>query len=48
MLRWVIPFLEWKLKGDARFAAFFDAPVPPGVELAASPGGSDAPASAPR
>lgn len=37
VLRFVIPFLEWKLKGDARFAAFFDQPVPPGVLFDAQP-----------
>jgi dienelactone hydrolase len=31
VLRWVIPFLEWKLRGDESFAAFFEAPEPPGV-----------------
>jgi predicted dienelactone hydrolase len=36
VLRWVIPFLEWKLKGDATFAAFFDSP-PPGVQFDAQP-----------
>jgi predicted dienelactone hydrolase len=30
VLRWVIPFLEWKLRGDETFAAFFEAPQPPG------------------
>ncbi len=37
VLRWVIPFLERYLKGDDRFAAFFDAPTPPGVEVDAAP-----------
>ena len=37
VLRWVIPFLEWKLRGDERFAAFFDAPAPVGVDVAAVP-----------
>ena len=37
VLRWVIPFLEWKLKGDTRFAAFFDAPAPAGVDVAGAP-----------
>ena len=36
VLRWVIPFLEWKLKGDDKFAAFFDSP-PPGVLFDAQP-----------
>ena len=36
MLRWVIPFLEWKLKGDDSFAAFFESP-PPGVLFDAQP-----------
>jgi predicted dienelactone hydrolase len=31
VLRWVIPFLEWRLGGDDTYAAFFEAPVPPGV-----------------
>jgi predicted dienelactone hydrolase len=31
VLRWVIPFLEWRLGGDDAFAAFFEAPQPPGV-----------------
>jgi predicted dienelactone hydrolase len=30
VLRWIIPFLEWRLGGDATFAAFFEAPQPPG------------------
>ena len=37
VMRYVIPFVEWKLKGDQRFAAFFDAPTPPGVEFDAQP-----------
>jgi predicted dienelactone hydrolase len=37
VLRWVIPFLERYLKGDDRFAAFFDEPVPPGVLYDAAP-----------
>jgi dienelactone hydrolase len=37
VLRWVIPFLERYLKGDDRFAAFFDEPVPAGVEYDAEP-----------
>jgi dienelactone hydrolase len=36
VLRWVIPFLEWKLKGDDTFAAFFESP-PPGVLFDAQP-----------
>ena len=36
VLRWVIPFLEWKLKGDETFAAFFESP-PPGVLFDAQP-----------
>ena len=31
--RWVLPFLERHLRGDASFAAFFTAPPPPGVLL---------------
>jgi predicted dienelactone hydrolase len=31
VLRWVIPFLEWKLGGKEEFASFFDAPQPAGV-----------------
>lgn len=34
VLRWVIPFLEWRLGGDETFAAFFEAPQPPGVVVA--------------
>ena len=30
VLRWIIPFLEWRLGGDETFAAFFEAPQPPG------------------
>jgi dienelactone hydrolase len=30
VLRWIIPFLEWRLGGDETFAAFFAAPQPPG------------------
>jgi dienelactone hydrolase len=37
VMRWVIPFLEWKLKGDESFAAFFDQPVPAGVQFDAQP-----------
>jgi predicted dienelactone hydrolase len=37
VLRWVIPFLERYLKGDDRFDAFFDQPVPPGVVYDAAP-----------
>jgi len=33
VLRWAIPFLEWRLKGDDTFAAFFDAPQPVGVTV---------------
>ncbi|HXJ35536.1 MAG TPA: hypothetical protein VMS22_15995 [Candidatus Eisenbacteria bacterium] len=33
VLRWVIPFLEWYLKGDDRFAAFFETPQPVGVTV---------------
>ena len=33
VLRWAIPFLEWRLKGDDTFAAFFDAPQPVGVSV---------------
>ena len=36
VLRFVIPFLELYLKGDARFAAFFESP-PPGVLFDAAP-----------
>ena len=36
VLRWVIPFVEWKLKGDETFAAFFQSP-PPGVQFDAQP-----------
>ena len=36
VLRWVIPFLELYLKGDDRFAAFFESP-PPGVLFEAAP-----------
>jgi len=36
VLRYVIPFLEWYLKGDDTFAAFFEAP-PPGVLFDAVP-----------
>jgi predicted dienelactone hydrolase len=31
VLRWVLPFLEWRLGGNDGFAAFFEAPQPPGV-----------------
>lgn len=37
VLRWVIPFLEWQLRGDARFSAFFEPPTPPGVLFDAAP-----------
>jgi hypothetical protein len=37
VLRWVIPFLERYLKGDASFAAFFDPPVPPDETFEAAP-----------
>jgi dienelactone hydrolase len=30
VLRWIIPFLEWRLRGDETFASFFEAPQPPG------------------
>jgi dienelactone hydrolase len=33
VVRWVVPFLEWYLKGDARFAAFFATPQPVGVTV---------------
>jgi dienelactone hydrolase len=36
VLRWVIPFLEWHLKGDDTFAAFFEVPSP-GVLFDAAP-----------
>jgi len=35
--RWVLPFLDWQLKGEAQAAAFFLAPPPPGVVLTAVP-----------
>ena len=31
VLRWVIPFLEWRLRGDDTFAAFFTLPRPAGL-----------------
>jgi hypothetical protein len=31
VLRWAVPFLEWRLKGDQTAAAFFEAPQPVGV-----------------
>jgi predicted dienelactone hydrolase len=37
VLRWVVPFLEWRLRGDERFAAFFEQPVPKGVLFEAAP-----------
>jgi hypothetical protein len=37
VMRFVIPFLEWKLRGDDTFAAFFDQPIPPGVQFDAQP-----------
>ena len=37
VMRYVIPFLEWKLRGDESFAAFFDQPIPPGVQFDAIP-----------
>ncbi len=37
VLRWVVPFLEEKLAGDARFAAFFAPPAPPGVVVQSQP-----------
>jgi dienelactone hydrolase len=37
VLRYVIPFVEWKLGGDERFAAFFEQPLPPGSTLEAVP-----------
>jgi hypothetical protein len=37
VLRYVIPFVEWKLAGDERFAAFFDQPLPPGSTFEAVP-----------
>src|SRR5262249_25950281 len=33
VIRWVVPFLEWYLKGDERFAAFFATPMPVGVTV---------------
>jgi len=35
--RWVLPFLERHLRGDAGAAAFFAAPTPPGVLLVQDP-----------
>lgn len=35
--RWLLPFLDWQLKGDARAAAFFAAPPPVGSVLTAEP-----------
>jgi dienelactone hydrolase len=37
VMRFVIPFLEWKLKGDPSFGAFFDQPIPAGVQFDAQP-----------
>jgi predicted dienelactone hydrolase len=37
VLRWVVPFLEWYLRGDDTFAAFFEEPVPKGVLFEAAP-----------
>lgn len=37
VLRYVIPFVEWKLGGDERFAAFFEQPLPPGSTLESAP-----------
>jgi dienelactone hydrolase len=37
VLRWVIPFLERYLRGDEGFAAFFDTPIPAGVQFDAAP-----------
>lgn len=37
VLRWVVPFLEWKLRGDDTFAAFFEQPTPKGVLFEAAP-----------
>jgi hypothetical protein len=37
VLRWVVPFVQWKLGGDDRFAAFFEPPMPPGVTFDAAP-----------
>jgi predicted dienelactone hydrolase len=37
VLRWVVPFVQWKLGDDDRFAAFFEPPMPPGVTLDAAP-----------
>jgi predicted dienelactone hydrolase len=37
VLRWMIPFVEWKLGGDDTFAAFFEQPVPRGVLYEAVP-----------
>src|SRR5438094_6548895 len=33
VLRWVLPFLEVHLAGDASFAPFLDTPPPPGVTV---------------
>jgi predicted dienelactone hydrolase len=35
VLRWVVPFVQWQVGGDERFAAFFLAPVPAGSTLEA-------------
>jgi dienelactone hydrolase len=32
-LRWVVPFVQWKVGGDERFAAFFATPRPAGSTL---------------
>lgn len=37
VLRWVVPFVEWRLGGDQRFAPFFGAPTPPGAVVEAAP-----------
>lgn len=37
VLRWMVPFLEWRLRGDDTFAAFFTTPTPPGVLFEAAP-----------
>ncbi|HWP64904.1 MAG TPA: hypothetical protein VNO26_03205 [Candidatus Limnocylindria bacterium] len=33
VLRWLVPFLEWRLRGDETYAAFFAAPQPPGFDV---------------
>lgn len=35
--RWLLPFLDWQLKGDVRAAAFFAGPPPAGSVLTAVP-----------